>query len=70
LRTSISPTMLSGGFRENVIPSQAEAMLDIRALPDEDMTTFYAPITIPTTFPGRAPSAIRTPISCVRCATE
>ena len=42
LRTSISPTMLSGGFRQNVIPSQAEAMLDIRALPDEDMTKFYA----------------------------
>jgi acetylornithine deacetylase/succinyl-diaminopimelate desuccinylase-like protein len=42
LRTSISPTMLNGGFRENVIPSQAEAMLDIRALPDEDMTKFYA----------------------------
>jgi acetylornithine deacetylase/succinyl-diaminopimelate desuccinylase-like protein len=42
LRTAISPTMLTGGFRQNVIPSQAEAMLDIRALPDEDMTTFYA----------------------------
>jgi len=42
LRTSISPTMLNGGFRRNVIPSQAEAMLDIRALPDEDMPRFYA----------------------------
>src|SRR5579871_1791214 len=42
LRTSVSPTILSGGFRENVIPSQAEAMLDIRALPDEDMTAFFA----------------------------
>ena len=42
LRTSISPTILSAGFRQNVIPSQAEAMLDIRALPDEDMTVFYA----------------------------
>jgi len=42
LRTSISPTIISGGFRENVIPSQTEAMLDIRALPDEDMTAFYA----------------------------
>ena len=44
LRTSISPTMISGGFRENVIPSHAEAMLDIRALPDEDITAFYARI--------------------------
>ena len=42
LRTSISPTIINGGFRQNVIPSQAEAMLDIRALPDEDMTAFYA----------------------------
>ncbi|HLK18947.1 MAG TPA: M20/M25/M40 family metallo-hydrolase [Bryobacteraceae bacterium] len=42
LRTSISPTILNGGFRENVIPSQAEATLDIRALPDEDMTKFFA----------------------------
>jgi acetylornithine deacetylase/succinyl-diaminopimelate desuccinylase-like protein len=42
LRTSISPTIISGGFRQNVIPSQAEAMLDIRALPDEDMTKFFA----------------------------
>ena len=42
LRTSISPTIVAGGFRQNVIPSQAEAMLDIRALPDEDMTAFYA----------------------------
>jgi acetylornithine deacetylase/succinyl-diaminopimelate desuccinylase-like protein len=42
LRTSISPTVINGGFRENVIPSKAEALLDIRALPDEDMTAFYA----------------------------
>jgi acetylornithine deacetylase/succinyl-diaminopimelate desuccinylase-like protein len=42
LRTSISPTMLKGGFRSNVIPSEAEAYLDIRALPDEDMPKFLA----------------------------
>ena len=42
LRTSISPTMFNAGFRLNVIPSQAEATLDIRALPDEDMTKFFA----------------------------
>ena len=44
LRTSISPTMINGGFRSNVIPSTAEATLDIRALPDEDMPKFYAEI--------------------------
>ena len=41
LHTSISPDIISGGFQVNVIPSQAEATLDIRALPDEDMTAFY-----------------------------
>jgi len=42
LRTSVVPTMIQGGFRSNVIPSQAEGYLDIRALPDEDMTKFLA----------------------------
>ena len=42
LRTSISPNIFSGGFRSNVIPGSAEATLDIRALPDEDMGEFYA----------------------------
>ena len=41
LRTSIVPTIIQGGFRSNVIPSQAEATLDIRALPDEDMNKLY-----------------------------
>jgi acetylornithine deacetylase/succinyl-diaminopimelate desuccinylase-like protein len=40
LRTSISPNMISGGYRVNVIPSETEATLDVRALPDEDMPRF------------------------------
>lgn len=40
IRTSIVPTILKGGFRTNVIPSEAEATLDIRALPDEDDEAF------------------------------
>ena len=36
------PTIINGGFRSNVIPSEGEAMLDVRALPDEDMTKFVA----------------------------
>jgi acetylornithine deacetylase/succinyl-diaminopimelate desuccinylase-like protein len=40
LRTSISPTVFRGGFQTNVIPGDALATLDIRALPDEDMTEF------------------------------
>jgi acetylornithine deacetylase/succinyl-diaminopimelate desuccinylase-like protein len=42
LRTSVVPTVLDGGFRKNVIPSEASAILDIRMLPDEDVAGFYA----------------------------
>ena len=42
LRTSVVPTMLKAGVGPNVIPSEAEATLDIRALPGEDIDAFYA----------------------------
>ena len=42
LRTSITPTMVTAGFRVNVIPSEAEAYLDVRALPDENMDRLVA----------------------------
>jgi acetylornithine deacetylase/succinyl-diaminopimelate desuccinylase-like protein len=41
LRTSVVPTMMSAGFRRNVIPSEAEATFDIRGLPDENPEEFY-----------------------------
>jgi acetylornithine deacetylase/succinyl-diaminopimelate desuccinylase-like protein len=41
LHTSISPTMLTAGYQINVIPSEARATLDIRALPGQDMGEFY-----------------------------
>jgi acetylornithine deacetylase/succinyl-diaminopimelate desuccinylase-like protein len=37
LRTSVSPNILRGGFRYNVIPSEAEATLDVRAAPGENI---------------------------------
>jgi len=40
LHTSVVPTILKGGFKSNVIPPEAEAVIDIRALPDENMTDF------------------------------
>ncbi len=40
LRTSVVPTMLQAGIKSNVIPPTAEATLDIRALPDEDLAKF------------------------------
>src|SRR5580765_7839575 len=41
LRTSVVPTQLKAGVGANVIPSEAEATLDIRALPGEDIERFY-----------------------------
>jgi acetylornithine deacetylase/succinyl-diaminopimelate desuccinylase-like protein len=40
LRTSVVPTVVKAGFRSNVIPSEAEAYLDVRALPDENIPAF------------------------------
>ena len=40
IRTSISPTLIQGGYRVNVIPSEARATLDVRLLPDENPDRF------------------------------
>jgi acetylornithine deacetylase/succinyl-diaminopimelate desuccinylase-like protein len=65
LRTSVVPTMVKGGIGANVIPSEAEATLDIRALPGEDIEKFYAEmakvigdpaVTIVPIPPSRPPS--------------
>jgi acetylornithine deacetylase/succinyl-diaminopimelate desuccinylase-like protein len=42
LQTSISPNIIKGGFRVNVIPGDAEATLDVRSLPGEDMDKLVA----------------------------
>lgn len=42
LRTSIVPTILQGGYLKNVIPSEARATVDIRALPDEDPERLFS----------------------------
>ena len=41
LHTSVSPNIINGGFQSNVIPSEATATLDVRALPGENMEEFY-----------------------------
>ncbi len=41
-RSSIAPTVIDAGFRRNVIPSEASAILDIRMFPDENVDEFYA----------------------------
>jgi acetylornithine deacetylase/succinyl-diaminopimelate desuccinylase-like protein len=40
LRNTITPTILRGGDRNNVIPAEASAILDVRLLPDEDPDAF------------------------------
>lgn len=73
LRTSISPTMLKAGFRRNVIPSEAEATLDVRAVPDEDMTAFVEQLKKVVNEPGVevvAGARRRTPAPPSRIDTE
>ena len=41
LRTSVVPTILKAGFRMNVIPSEAEATIDVRMAPGEDDKAFF-----------------------------
>ncbi len=44
LRSSLSPTIFNAGYRINVIPSEATASVDFRALPDEDIPAFLQAI--------------------------
>jgi acetylornithine deacetylase/succinyl-diaminopimelate desuccinylase-like protein len=44
LRTSIAPTIVQGGYRNNVIPSDAKATLDVRMLPGENVDRFLASV--------------------------
>lgn len=74
LRTSVVPTMLKAGVGPNVIPSEAEATIDIRALPGEDITEFYEEmnrvigdpavkiVPLPVTRPPAPPSRLDTEV--------
>ncbi len=37
IRSSLSPNIIQGGYRINVIPSESKATVDLRALPDENI---------------------------------
>ena len=45
LRTGISATMLEGGIRTNVIPTDATAKLNVRTLPGQSIESFVARLT-------------------------
>jgi len=38
--------MLKAGYKSNVIPPSAEATLDVRALPDEDLGKFRETLAV------------------------
>jgi carboxypeptidase PM20D1 len=42
VRSTIAPTMLSGGIAPNVLPASAEAILNIRMLPGDDAESFVS----------------------------
>jgi acetylornithine deacetylase/succinyl-diaminopimelate desuccinylase-like protein len=44
IRTSISPNVFQGGYRINVIPSEARATLDVRTHPDDDPERLLAEV--------------------------
>jgi acetylornithine deacetylase/succinyl-diaminopimelate desuccinylase-like protein len=44
VRTSVSPNIFTGGYRSNVIPSEAKARLDVRMVPGEDTTALLEQI--------------------------
>lgn len=74
IRTSVVPTIFQGGYQRNVIPSEAEAMLDIRALPDEDPEQLFSTlkriidepavdvVPLPVTRPAHQPAPIDGPV--------
>ena len=44
IRTSISPNIIQGGYRVNVIPSEARATLDVRTHPDDNPEQLLADV--------------------------
>jgi acetylornithine deacetylase/succinyl-diaminopimelate desuccinylase-like protein len=52
LRTSVSPNIFNGGYRSNVIPSEAKATLDVRMLPDENPAAFLEQVGRVVNDPG------------------
>jgi acetylornithine deacetylase/succinyl-diaminopimelate desuccinylase-like protein len=70
LRTSISPNMIQGGYRANVIPSEAEVRLDVRAFPGEDIKQLLEemkkvindPAVEIVSSPGTRPSGAPSPV--------
>ncbi|MET0167203.1 MAG: M20/M25/M40 family metallo-hydrolase [Vicinamibacterales bacterium] len=74
LHATASPTMISGGYRLNVIPSEAKAQLDLRMLPDDDPETVLQSIRYavddPAVSVAFAPRDSRPPGAAARLETD
>jgi acetylornithine deacetylase/succinyl-diaminopimelate desuccinylase-like protein len=82
LRNGISPTLISGGIKSNVIPTEAECTLNIRTLPgesiDDDLVRLAAVVSDPhVTFevrssgrPGPASSPSSSAFAAIRDAVS
>ncbi|PYI66278.1 hypothetical protein CVV68_14740 [Arthrobacter livingstonensis] len=74
LQNTSNPTLLSGGYKANVIPATAEAMVDVRTLPGQhervlelvrelagdgvDVTTIHDDVSLETPFAGNLVDAM------------
>ncbi|MFN7914177.1 MAG: M20/M25/M40 family metallo-hydrolase [Vicinamibacterales bacterium] len=74
LRSSLSPTMIQGGYRVNVIPSEAKATIDVRLLPGESDDEFLAAVRSVVNDPAVkvewAARDVRPPAPAARLDTE
>ena len=79
LRSAFAPTVIDAGFRKNVIPAEASAILDIRMLPGEDVEAFHAELArviddprveiVPEPiYRPAAPASAISPRSCISAA--
>ena len=62
VRSSISPTIIQGGYRVNVIPSEAKATLDVRLMSGQDPDVFLSEVrkvVNDASCPGRVDQARR-----------
>ncbi|MBI5625495.1 MAG: M20/M25/M40 family metallo-hydrolase [Elusimicrobia bacterium] len=63
LRDTITPTMIQGGYKSNVVPTRAEAVMNARLLPGSSPTRFLSLISAVAGDPSVAVSATVVPES-------
>lgn len=63
LRTTCVPTLLKGGHAENALPQMAQATINCRVLPDEDLSTVDAALKQALADPGIEVARVAEPFS-------